>query len=138
MAMENAQKFLKKIVEDKALQERLAGKGPGEVLAAAKELGLECTQEELEKAAECRELNPDEMADTAAGVNYNDIKKLVTDKLGKLTTCSNPAGHQWVYTHHVEEDKSFLGISFGTTGYNCFECAHCHQTMKKHVTQSDY
>ena len=42
--MENAKEFLKKIAEDEALNARLAGKEPEEVLSAAKELDMECTK----------------------------------------------------------------------------------------------
>ena len=63
MSMENAKEFLKKITKDEALKERLTGKEPEEVLAAAKELGMECTREELEEVAKSMELSPDEMGD---------------------------------------------------------------------------
>ena len=128
MSMENAKEFLKKITEDEALKERLAGKEPEEVLAAAKELGMECTREELEEVAKSMELGPDEMGSASGGGGY-----LVPVTLRGVFKCTNPEGHHWVYTHHEEEELNFLFISLGTRGYNHFECSFCHATKKEHV-----
>ena len=132
MSMENAKEFLKKITEDEALKERLAGKEPEEVLAAAKELGMECTREELEEIAKSMELGPDEMGDVSAGINLDSLFGVRPPK--DIPKCTNPAGHHWVYTHHEEkEDKLFWLIPIGTIGYNHFECSFCHATKKEHV-----
>ena len=125
MSMENAKEFLKKIAEDEALKERLAGKEPEEVLAAAKELGLECTREELEEAAKSTELNLDEMSSASGG---NFIMPIPIK-----FKCTNPEGHHWVYTHHEEEEINLLFISLGTRGYNHFECSFCHATKRERV-----
>ena len=149
MSMENAKEFLKKITESEALKERLAGKTPAEVLADAKELGLKCTQEELEEAAKSTELTMDEMTDAAGGINMDAaIKHLVKHSHSSPSapnksssaakesspSCTNPGGHNWVYTHHEEEENTLLGfIPWGTKGYNYFECTFCHATKKEHV-----
>ena len=107
MSMENAKEFLKKILDDEALKERLTGKEPEEVLADAKELGLKCTQEELEEAAKSTELTMDEMTDVAGGINMDAaIKHLVKAAKESSPACTNPGGHNWVYTHHEEEENS--------------------------------
>ena len=132
MSIENAKEFLKKIAEDEALKERLAGKEPEEVLAAAKELGMECTREELEEVAKSMELGPDEMGDVSAGINLDSLFGVRPPK--DIPKCTNPAGHHWVYTHHEEEENTLLGfIPWGTKGYNYFECTFCHATKKEHV-----
>ena len=123
MSMENAREFLKKIGKDEALKERLTGKEPEEVLPAAKELGLECTQEELETAAKSRELSPDEMAGAAGG-------SFVKNHWNNPKLCSNPAGHQWVYLRHEEEEQKLLWFEW-SYGYNYYECAHCHWVIRK-------
>ena len=135
MSMENAKEFLKKILDDEALKERLTGKEPEEVLADAKELGLKCTQEELEEAAKSTELTLDEMTDVAGGINMDAaIKHLVKAAKESSPACTNPGGHNWVYTHHEEEENTLLGfIPWGTKGYNYFECTFCHATKKEHV-----
>lgn len=135
MSMENAKEFLKKILDDEALKERLTGKEPEEVLADAKELGLKCTQEELEEAAKSTELTMDEMTDVAGGINMDAaIKHLVKAAKESSPACTNPGGHNWVYTHHEEEENTLLGfIPWGTKGYNYFECTFCHATKKEHV-----
>ena len=125
MSMENAKEFLKKIAEDEALKERLAGKEPEEVLAAAKELGMECTREELEEVAKSMELDPDEMSSASGG---NFIMPIPIK-----FKCTNPKGHHWVYTHHEEEEINLLFISLGTRGYNHFECSFCHATKRERV-----
>ena len=74
MALENARAFLEQVMKDKALRARTAEKEPAEVVAIARELGLEATAEELEQAVkamrqeagEPKELTPDEL-DKAAG-----------------------------------------------------------------------
>ena len=76
MALENARKFLEQVMKDKALRARTAEKEPAEVVAIAKELGLEATAEELEQAVkamrqeaeEPKELTLDEMDKAAGGV----------------------------------------------------------------------
>ena len=43
MALESAKKLLTLMLEDKALRDRLANRGEEEVMAVAKEMGLEFT-----------------------------------------------------------------------------------------------
>ena len=138
MSMENAKEFLKKITKDEALNDRVTGKEPDEVLAVAKELGLECTKEELEKAAKNRELDLDEMAEAAGGDQYVEMGKMLAGGPGAPAKCTNPSGHQWIYTHHEEEAAHFLWVEVGTRGYNYFGCPYCHQVMRKRIRQSDY
>ena len=76
MALENARAFLEQVMKDKALRARTAEKEPAEVVAIARELGLEVTAEELEQAVkamrqeaeEPKELTLDEMDKAAGGV----------------------------------------------------------------------
>ena len=76
MALENARKFLEQVMKDKALRARTAEKEPAEVVAIARELGLEATAEELEQAVkamrqeaeEPKKLTLDEMDKAAGGV----------------------------------------------------------------------
>ena len=135
MSMENAKEFLKKIMESEALKERLAGKTPAEVLADAKELGLKCTQEELEEAAKSTELTMDEMTDAAGGINMDAaIKHLVKAAKESSPACTNPGGHNWVYTHHEEEENTLLGfIPRETKGYNYSDCTLKKKKKKEHV-----
>ena len=134
MSTENAKGFLNKVAEDKALKERLAGKEPEEILSAAKELGLECTREELEEAVESKELSPDEMAD-ASGGDAMDVLVNQTLRLdNKTPPCTNPAGHHWVYIHHKEEENTILGfIRCGTLGYDYYRCSYCNVEKRIHV-----
>ena len=76
MALENARAFLEQVMKDNALRARTAEKEPAEVVAIARELGLEVTAEELEQAVkamrqeaeEPKELTLDEMDKAAGGV----------------------------------------------------------------------
>ena len=81
------------------------------------------------------ELTMDEMTDVAGGINMDAaIKHLVKAAKESSPACTNPGGHNWVYTHHEEEENTLLGfIPWGTKGYNYFECTFCHATKKEHV-----
>ncbi len=59
MALENAKKFLQLAREDQALQNRLAGMTPEDRCKAARELGLDYTEEELAEALKAVEVSPD-------------------------------------------------------------------------------
>lgn len=67
MALTNAQEFLKRLKEDEALQKRMAGLTREEGLAAAKEMGLDFTLEELKETAANRDLPMWEMEKIAGG-----------------------------------------------------------------------
>ena len=72
MALESAKKFVKMIENDKSFEERIAKMQPEESLAAAKELGLFFTLEELKeagKAAAPLELDADGLGEVAGGVH---------------------------------------------------------------------
>ena len=84
MSMENAKEFLKKITKDEALKERLTGKEPEEVLAVAKELGMECTREELEEIAKSMELDLNEMDQVAAGRTPAVVLSIFQKTINKL------------------------------------------------------
>ena len=133
MSMENAKEFLKKIAEDEALKERLAGKEPEEVLAAAKELGMECTREELEEVAKSMELNPDEMGGVSASIS-NPVSDAISSGFSSgsdIPKCTDPLGHLWVFTHYEEEeDKLFWLIPIGTNKYIHYRCKFCNATKK--------
>ena len=83
MALENARKFLEQVMKDKALRARTAEKKPVEVVAVARELGFDVTEEELgeavkamRRAEEPQELSLDELDEVSAGGPGCDVEKI--------------------------------------------------------------
>ena len=74
MALENAQKFIKDIMEDEKMRERFAKLSTEEGLAAAKEMGLDFTEEELKEAGENYELSPEQLEMASGGNIWDAIK----------------------------------------------------------------
>ena len=104
MSLQNASKFIDLLLSDKAMQERTAGMKPEEVLAYARELGLECTLEELkEETLKSRELSPNEMEQTAGG-------SAAANHYTSPTCPKSPdKKHKWVKTgEHLSETLLFL------------------------------
>ena len=132
MSMENAKEFLKKIVDDEALKERLAGKEPEEFLAAAKELGMECTWEELEAIAKSMELSPDEMGNVSAAYGPGSVGNAITSGCG-IPKCTDPLGHFWAFTHYEEEEDTFCFIPIGTLKFIHYKCKFCNATKREPV-----
>ena len=133
MSTENAKIFLEAVTKDETLKERLAGKDSAEVLAAAKEQGLECTLEELEEAGKSAELSPEEMSGAAGGTS-SAVQKFYEEARKHCYNKSQGPLHDWVYTHHEEEPFHLFGfIPCGTIGYNYFRCSLCGATKKQHV-----
>ena len=120
MALENAQKFLERVMADEALRERVAEKEPAEVAAVAKELGFEVTAEELIEAANMMR-KPDEE-------NLKELSLAEMDQAagGKWFLAEDaPDGHEFdcaifyhSYSYHLE------------TGYWCKENWYCNQNNK--------
>jgi predicted ribosomally synthesized peptide with nif11-like leader len=121
MSQQNAGKFINLLLSDKALQERTAGMKPEEVLACAREQGLECTLEELKAATlKSRELTPDEM-DQAAGGIRSGARKLSTDSSDSSCPNSPDGSHKWVKTAEYLDD-TFLFLEHWTVFYTCDYC----------------
>ena len=76
----------------------------------------------------------DELADTAGGANIEFERSLAGKIIRRESPCTNPGGHQWVYTHHDEERNTlFIFPFFGTKGYNYFKCEYCNRTKRERV-----
>ena len=123
MALDNAKKFITLILENETLRDRRANRGEEEVMAIAKETGLDFTAEELKEAASASELTPGEMEFVAGGRNAFKLK----DKCP-----GNEGGHMWVKTGHVE-DEWFSWLKKGglwSIGFDQFKCAYCGKTKE--------
>ncbi len=127
MALENAKKLLTLMWEDKALRDRLANRNEEEVMAVAKEMGLEFTAEELKEAAKTHELTLGEMETAAGGFN-------TSGSYGDITVDSCPKNgyknHSWKYTCH-REDEWFNWLKDGelfSIGYDRYTCEYCGRT----------
>ncbi len=124
MALENAKTFIQKVNESEELSSRLAGLNPEETLRAAKELGLEFTEEELKEALSVSELSIDDMEQASGGAH--GLRANINRHKNDRSDCpDSPDGsHQWAATGHIEEPHSFLFWDF-TKGYDIFRCIHC-------------
>ena len=121
MSQQNARKFIDLLFSDKALQERTAGMKPEEILARAREQGLECTLGELkEETLKKRELTLDEM-DQAAGGTRPGAKKLGTDPSDSSCPNSPDGSHKWVKTAEYLDD-TFLFLEQWSVFYTCDYC----------------
>lgn len=99
MTLENAKKFLTLMREDETLQDRTANRSEEEVMAVAKEMGLDFTSEELREASGVCELTLGEMQFIAGGKKRKRHK--FTDDCPK-----NEEGHNWIKTSHYEDEGS--------------------------------
>ena len=133
MALENAKKFISLIWEDEDLKERTANKGEEEVMAVAKEMGLDFTAEELKEAASAhntQELTLGEMEPVAGGVTSNLIPGLIDPNACPKNRYRN---HSWKKIKHVE-DEWFSWIKEGglfSFGTDVYECRYCGLTKNK-------
>ena len=82
MALEDARKFVKMVVEDKELCGRLANMSIEEGLSAAKDMGLDFTIEELTEARDTCELSLDEMDQVSGGDAGSVIMSALTGAIG--------------------------------------------------------
>lgn len=127
MALENAKKFVQMIQNDEALKARIEKMSPAEALAAAKELGLDFTEEEFKDAPMDQAMALDELDEVTGG-----IPKLPTN-FRKGACSKSPSGnHEWEKTGHVEYPHKFLWMEY-TMGYDQYRCIYCGQTKEKHV-----
>ena len=121
-----------RIQNDEALKARLEKLTPAEALAAAKELGLDFTAEELKEAAMDQKLALDELEAAAGGVPI--IRPLRQEDLNENNTSDCPLGpggkHDWVITGHIEEPHKFLWMDY-TEGYDYLKCSYCGTEQKK-------
>ena len=67
MALEDANKFTKMLLEDEELRGRFANMSIEEGLSAAKDMGLDCSLEELKEARDTSELTLDDMDKVSGG-----------------------------------------------------------------------
>ena len=116
------------VLEDEALQDRTADRSEDEVMAIARELGLEFTSEELKEAAATRELTPGDLESVAGGAPHRKHAK------GNSDYCPmNGDGHKWVKTGHYE-DPWFGWLKEGglfSLGYDTYTCSCCGATKKE-------
>ena len=107
MALENARKFLEQVMKDKALRARTAEKEPAEVVAIARELGLEATAEELEQAVKAmrktageatKELSIDELGKVAGGIFWTGEDAPDGHEMGCFMTYHH---HQWSVDNNI-------------------------------------
>ena len=95
----------------------------------------EADAEKMEAAGKSVELSPDEMTDAAGGTNMDGaVKSLATYARDYVPPCTNPDGHHWVYSHHIEEENTIFGfIPAGTMGYDYYRCTYCNEMKREHV-----
>ena len=126
MAIENAKRFVEMVAADAAPKARLETLDSEAVLAAAKEMGLDFTAEELKAAAMVQEVALDELDEVAGGIG----KKMP----GSVAWCTKSPNqeHNWVKTGHEEEPHSFLCWDW-TYGYDHYKCTYCGKTKREHV-----
>lgn len=124
MAIENAKRFVEMVAADAALKARLETLDSEAVLAAAKEMGLDFTAEELKAAAMDETVSLDELDEVAGG------KKMS----GSVAWCTKSPNqeHNWVKTGHEEEPHSFICWDW-TYGYDHYKCTYCGKTKREHV-----
>ena len=121
MSQQNADQFIDLLLSDKDLQERTAGMKPEEVLACAREQGLECTLEELkEETLKSRELSPDEMdqvdGGSTAAHHYSAPK------------CPKSPDHKH---HWVKTGEKLAGTILFVETWNVFyTCEYCMATKR--------
>ena len=128
MAMENAGKLVQMIREDENLKRRLEGMTPEEVLAFARESGLDVTAAELREAVKTQELLPEEMDGVAGG----GILKSQDPDRNDVCPRSPNGEHKWQLTGHEEVPHKFLWIDY-TVGYDHKKCSLCGKTLTEHV-----
>ncbi len=126
MAIENAKRFVEMVAADAALKARLETLDSEAVLAAAKEMGLDFTAEELKAAAMDETVSLDELDEVAGGIG----KKMS----GSVAWCTKSPNqeHNWVKTGHEEEPHSFFCWDW-TYGYDHYKCTYCGKTKREHV-----
>ena len=130
MAIENAKRFVEMVAADAALKARIETLDSEAVLAAAKEMGLDFTAEELKAAAMVQEVALDELDKVVGGVG----KKMSGKMSGGVAWCTKSPNqeHNWVKTGHEEEPHSFLCWDW-TYGYDHYKCTYCGKTKREHV-----
>ncbi len=122
MAIENAKRFVQIIQEQKDINERLSNLNREECLKAAREMGLDFTEEELQEAV--KTVVSMEELEQASGGMFGD-----SDSFDARRFCvKGPRSeHNWVKKGHFEDPRSILWWDF-TVGYDVYECTYCHET----------
>ncbi len=132
MALENAKKFLEKLLNDEALRVRAAEKEPDEVVAFAKELGFDVTAKELEEAVralrqaageEPKELSPDEMDKAAGGTFWNGEDAPDGHEMGCALTYH---GYNWSKEHNTWCNQSFYCTGNHLNENGVYHSLQCH------------
>lgn len=93
MAIENAKRFVEMVAADAALKARLETLDSEAVLAAAKEMGLDFTAEELKAAAMDETVSLDELEQVSGGKTYYDNRGNRVDATGKAMTPETLKSH---------------------------------------------
>ena len=131
MSQQNAKKFIDQLRSDKTMQERTAGMKPEEVLAFAREQGMECTLEELkEETLKSREMSLDEMDQVAGGGAFHLGRKIHSDSDKPACPSSPDGNHKWVKTGEYKVDTLLF-----LEGWDVFyTCEYCMKTKKEDET----
>lgn len=127
MALDNAKRFLKQMLNDEVLREQVMEKEPNDVVTMAKELGFDVTAEELSEAmkafsqsdgSEPQKLKVDEMEQVAGGKpNPGDG---IVDFIAWAACGFN---HHYVHTGKTKKD---VDLVFPVTFYQqrCVDCGY--------------
>lgn len=131
VSKESAVKFVQAIMEDEELRARTENTKPEDAVPFAKEMGYDCTLEELTEAMnEARELSLDDLNAVVGGclpMGHGMPKD--EQKEAQATHCrgdKNGFMHVFVLTGHVEE-RYWFG---STRGYNIYKCKLCKHEKK--------
>ena len=101
MSRENAKIFLEQAMKDKALKARISDKEPVDVLAIAKELGLDVTADDLAQAE--RDLrNASGSAEVPVELALGEMDKVVGGSafMGEEAPDGHEMGCIWFYHHY--------------------------------------
>ena len=101
--------FVEMVLNDEELQKRTEAMESEEVLALAKEQGLEFTLDELKDVDNNRELSTDELDEVVGGEGVTRLGS----RSGNPDRCpSNPNGkeHEWVETGKFDEKVLFVTV----------------------------
>ncbi len=125
MSLENAKKLLERVQKDQALRAHLAGMTPEDRSSAAREMGLNYTEEEMAEALQSVEIPLDELEQASGGIQGRD------KPLPHTLPCPKSPNqeHNWVFHGHEEEPHTFLFWDF-TFGFDIFACSYCGDVKK--------
>ena len=125
---------LVKVKENETLLKRTADKGEKEVLAIAKEMGLEFTAEELKEAGSICELDLSNMERIAGGLA---IFRPVAPDIDRSCKRDPSGQHKWFFYYHYEHEYfNFLKEGgLWSRGFDVYKCALCGQQKEEETWQ---